>query len=84
MTSELRGIKMTIDGTSNWNGQTMERTELIPQTSSNLGIGNLFYHFSVKRADTNAPDPTLEHQVCFFESHFTEVLNLRYANIIEC
>lgn len=56
MTSELRGIKMTIDGTSNWNGQTMERTELIPQTSSNIGTGNLFYHFSVKRTNTNAPD----------------------------
>lgn len=73
MTSELRGIKMTIDGTANWNGQTMERTELIPQTSSNLGAGNLFYHFSVKRSNTNAPDPTLEHQICFFESHFTEL-----------
>lgn len=84
MTSELRGIKMTIDGTANWNGQTMERTELIPQTSSNLGAGNLFYHFSVKRSNTNAPDPTLEHQICFFESHFTEVLNLRQPNVAEC
>jgi hypothetical protein len=73
MTSEQRGVKMSIDGTSNWSGQTMERTELIPQTTSNLGTGNLFYHFSVKRSGTNAPDPTLEHQVCFFESHFTEV-----------
>jgi hypothetical protein len=56
MTSEQRGIKMTIDGTSNWNGQTMERTELIPQTSSNIGTGNLFYHFSVKHSSTNPPD----------------------------
>ncbi|EKM79487.1 hypothetical protein AGABI1DRAFT_74560 [Agaricus bisporus var. burnettii JB137-S8] len=73
MSSEQRGLKLTIDGTSNWNGQTLERTELIPQTSSNLGSGNLFYHFSVKRSSTNPPDSTLEHQVCFFESHFTEL-----------
>jgi hypothetical protein len=59
MTSEERGIKMTIDGTSNWNGQTMERTELIPQTSSNIGTGNLFYHFSVKHSATNPPDVCL-------------------------
>ncbi|KAG7088361.1 hypothetical protein E1B28_012365 [Marasmius oreades] len=73
MTSEQRGLKATIDSGATWNGQTMARTELIPQTSSNLGTGNLFYHFSVKRTSTNAPDPTLEHQVCFFESHFTEL-----------
>ncbi|KAF5360863.1 hypothetical protein D9756_004690 [Leucocoprinus leucothites] len=73
MSTESRGIKMTIDGTSNWNGQTMERTELIPQTSTNIGTGNLFYHFSVKRTNTNAPDSSMEHQVCFFESHFTEL-----------
>ncbi|KAJ3566032.1 hypothetical protein NP233_g7256 [Leucocoprinus birnbaumii] len=72
-TAESRGIKMTIDGTSNWNGQTMERTELIPQTTANLGTGNLFYHFSVMHSGTNAPDSTMEHQVCFFESHFTEL-----------
>jgi hypothetical protein len=32
-----------------------------------------FYHFSVKRSNTNAPNSALEHQVMFFESHFTEV-----------
>ena len=35
---DATGVKVTIDGTSNWNGQTMERTELIPQTSENLGV----------------------------------------------
>ena len=39
-----------------WNGQTMERTELIPQTSENLGVGNLLYHFSMKRDSTNPPE----------------------------
>ncbi|KAL1722795.1 hypothetical protein EV715DRAFT_246786 [Schizophyllum commune] len=70
---DATGVKVTIDGTSNWNGQTMERTELIPQTSENLGSGNLLYHFSVKRTDENAPATNLEHQVVFFESHFTEL-----------
>ncbi|EAU86087.1 hypothetical protein CC1G_07166 [Coprinopsis cinerea okayama7 len=72
ITSELRGLKVTIDTTATWNSQMM-RTELIPQTNANLGQGNLFYHFSIKRTNTNAPDPTLEHQVMFFESHFTEL-----------
>ncbi|TEB39880.1 hypothetical protein FA13DRAFT_1655421 [Coprinellus micaceus] len=71
-TSEQRGLKMTIDTTATWNSQ-MQRAELIPQTTANLGTGNLFYHFSLKRTTTNAPDTTLEHQVMFFESHFTEL-----------
>jgi len=72
-TAETHGIKMTIDNTANWNGQTMERTELIPQTTANLGTGNLFYHFSIKHSATNPPNSALEHQICFFESHFTEL-----------
>ncbi|TFK40831.1 hypothetical protein BDQ12DRAFT_770919 [Crucibulum laeve] len=72
ITKENNGLKMTIDSTATWNSQ-MERAELIPQTTANLGTGNLFYHFSVKRSATNAPDSTLEHQVMFFESHFTEL-----------
>ncbi|KAF9468510.1 hypothetical protein BDZ94DRAFT_1304297 [Collybia nuda] len=72
ITSETNGLKMTIDSTATWNSQ-MERAELIPQTTANLGTGTLYYHFSVKRSNTNAPDSTLEHQVAFFESHFTEL-----------
>ncbi|KAJ8503322.1 hypothetical protein ONZ45_g10952 [Pleurotus djamor] len=71
--SETHGLKLTIDQTSNWNGQTMMRSELIPQTTANLGTGNLFYHFSIKRSATNAPVSSLEHQIAFFESHFTEL-----------
>jgi len=41
-TSDAQGIKITIDGTSFWDGQTMERSEIIPQTSENLGEGHLF------------------------------------------
>ena len=39
--SETNGLKVTIDGTAIWNGQNMERTELIPQTSENLGVSIL-------------------------------------------
>jgi len=49
------------------------RTELIPQTKANLGSGTLFYHFSMKKTATNSPNPSYEHQVNFFESHFTEM-----------
>ncbi|KAF8645117.1 hypothetical protein AX16_007946 [Volvariella volvacea WC 439] len=61
-TSEQRGLKVTIDSTATWNSN-MERAELIPQTNANLGTGTLYYHFSVKRSNTNAPDSTLEHQL---------------------
>ncbi|KAF7314300.1 Carbohydrate-binding module family 1 protein [Mycena kentingensis (nom. inval.)] len=73
-TSEKNGLRMTIDPTATWNSQ-FERAELIPQVKSgvNLGQGNLYYHFSISHPSTNLPDPTLEHQICFFESHFTEL-----------
>ncbi|KAJ5189999.1 hypothetical protein N7472_009013 [Penicillium cf. griseofulvum] len=77
-TSEEQGIRITIDGTSFWNGQTMERSEIIPQTKADLGSGHLFYHFSLKTEDKNAPNPGFEHQIAFFESHFTE---LKYGAI---
>ncbi|KAL5482714.1 hypothetical protein ACEPAI_9308 [Sanghuangporus weigelae] len=72
-TSDAQGIRITIDGTAFWNGQTMERSEIIPQTSANLGTGHLFYHFSLSTSTTNPPNPGFEHQIAFFESHFTEI-----------
>jgi hypothetical protein len=72
-TTDAQGLRTTIDGTSFWNGQTMERTEVIPQTSANLGTGHLYYHFSLMTSTTNAPNPGFEHQIAFFESHFTEI-----------
>jgi hypothetical protein len=68
-----RGAKITIDSTSKWNGQTMLRTELIPQTSAAINKGKKTYHFSVKTAAENAPVAANEHQIAFFESHFTEL-----------
>ncbi|KAF5314407.1 hypothetical protein D9619_011819 [Psilocybe cf. subviscida] len=72
-TTDAQGLRTTIDGTAFWNGQTMERTEILPQTSTNIGTGHLYYHFSLKTSSTNAPNPGFEHQIAFFESHFTEL-----------
>ncbi|KAF9484113.1 hypothetical protein BDN70DRAFT_197146 [Pholiota conissans] len=72
-TTDAQGLRTTIDGTAFWNGQTMERTEVIPQTSANLGTGHLYYHFSLSTSSTNKPNPGFEHQIAFFESHFTEL-----------
>ncbi|KAH8725549.1 hypothetical protein GQ44DRAFT_652798 [Phaeosphaeriaceae sp. PMI808] len=67
-----QGAKVTIDSTAKWNSD-MWRTELIPQTKAAINKGTLFYHFSIKRSTTNVPSATNEHQICFFESHFTEL-----------
>ncbi|KZS86917.1 carbohydrate-binding module family 1 protein [Sistotremastrum niveocremeum HHB9708] len=71
-TPEARGLKLTVDSTSHWNSN-FERSELIPQTNQNLGTGELFYHFSLAIDKNYPPDPTVEHQIVFFESHFTEL-----------
>jgi hypothetical protein len=68
-----QGAKITIDDTAKWNGQSMLRTELIPQTTTAINKGKLFYHFSVKTSADNPPTTTNEHQIAFFESHFTEL-----------
>ncbi|KAI1338880.1 hypothetical protein F5Y15DRAFT_385690 [Xylariaceae sp. FL0016] len=72
-TGSNQGVKISLTDTAYWNGQTMRRTELIPQTSAAINTGKVWYHFSMKRSDTNAPAETREHQICFFESHFTEM-----------
>jgi len=72
-TGSKQGAKFTLDSTAYWNGQTMRRTELIPQTKAAINSGKVWYHFSIKRSATNAPSIYREHQICFFESHFTEL-----------
>ncbi|KAI7354545.1 glycoside hydrolase family 131 protein [Hortaea werneckii] len=71
--SNSNGIQVTIDETSTWNGDSMLRTELIPQTDAAINKGKVFYHFSMQHTGTNAPSASEEHQICFFESHFTEM-----------
>ncbi|KAI1078924.1 hypothetical protein F5B20DRAFT_546680 [Whalleya microplaca] len=68
-----QGAKFTLDSTAFWNGQNMRRTELIPQTTAAINSGKVWYHFSMMRSETNPPAETREHQICFFESHFTEM-----------
>ncbi|KAK2000022.1 hypothetical protein LX36DRAFT_603893 [Colletotrichum falcatum] len=68
-----QGVKITLDSTAYWNGQNMRRTELIPQTKAAIASGKVWYHFSILRKDTNAPSVFREHQIAFFESHFTEL-----------
>lgn len=72
-TGSKQGAKITLDSTAYWNGQNMRRTELIPQTTAAINQGKVFYHFSLMRSDTNPPAQTREHQIGFFESHFTEL-----------
>lgn len=72
-TVSAKGAKFTLDSTAFWNGQTMRRIELIPQTKAAIASGKVFYHFSIMRKDANAPSVNREHQICFFESHFTEL-----------
>lgn len=68
-----QGAKISLTDTAYWNGQTMRRTELIPQTTAAINQGTVYYHFSIKRSDVNPPAETREHQIMFFESHFTEM-----------
>ncbi|ORY61703.1 uncharacterized protein BCR38DRAFT_459513 [Pseudomassariella vexata] len=72
-TASDQGVKISLTDTAYWNGQTMRRTELIPQTTAAIGAGKVYYHFSMKRSDVNPPAETREHQIAFFESHFTEM-----------
>lgn len=71
-TNSKQGAKITIDSTAKWNSD-MWRTELIPQTKAAINSGTVYYHFSIKTSTTNVPSATNEHQICFFESHFTEL-----------
>jgi hypothetical protein len=64
-----KGALFMIDGTSRWNGQTMLRTEVIPQTQP-AASGRRIYRFSMKNIDLNS---AYEHQLVFFESHFVEI-----------
>lgn len=71
--SSAQGARFTLDDTAYWEGQTMRRTELIPQTSAAINAGRVWYHFSMMAASAGFPSVYREHQVCFFESHFTEM-----------
>jgi len=68
-----QGVKISLTNSAYWNGQNMRRTELIPQTKAAIASGKVWYHFSIRRSNVNPPAQTREHQIAFFESHFTEL-----------
>lgn len=72
-TNSEQGAKITLTDTAYWNGQNMRRTELIPQTDAAIAEGKVYYHFSISRGEANPPSAAREHQIAFFESHFTEL-----------
>lgn len=61
----------------------MERSEIIPQTTQNLGTGHLYYHFSLKTSSTNPPNPGFEHQIAFFEVSETSNFNGKEDNLVD-
>ena len=71
--ASAQGAKISLDDTAKWNGQSMFRTELIPQTKAAINKGKVYYHFSISAPETNMPSASAEHQLAFFESHFTEL-----------
>ncbi|KAG9258488.1 uncharacterized protein F5Z01DRAFT_198915 [Emericellopsis atlantica] len=72
-TASAQGVKITLTDTAYWNGQNMRRTELIPETDAAIASGKVWYHFSISRSATNRPSQAREHQIAFFENHFTEL-----------
>lgn len=77
-TGSDRGFQISIDDTSSWHAQNMMRTELIPQTDAAINQSKVYYHFSIQHTHIHPPSQTEEHQLCFFENHFTE---LKYGPI---
>ena len=51
----------------------MHRTELILQRTAAIKKGTVFYHFNLMQNNTNSPSIYRKHQICFFESHYTEL-----------
>ncbi|KAF8760056.1 Microtubule binding [Rhizoctonia solani] len=73
-TTAKQGVKVKINANSIWNGGTMLRSELIPQTTSSLS-GHLYFHVSLQIPTVNPPDPNYEHQIVFWEAagHYADI-----------
>ncbi|KAG8695245.1 hypothetical protein FRC09_009281 [Ceratobasidium sp. 395] len=71
-TGQKQGVKVKITGNSVWNGGTMLRSELIPQTTASLS-GHLYYHVSLQIPTVNPPSPDYEHQIVFWEGHYADI-----------
>ncbi|KAL5636488.1 hypothetical protein ACGC1H_000446 [Rhizoctonia solani] len=71
-TTAKQGVKVKISANSIWNGGTMLRSELIPQTTASLS-GHLYYHVSLQIPTVNPPNPNFEHQIVFWEGHYADI-----------
>jgi len=72
--SEKQGVRVQIDPTSSWHGQTMLRTELIGKYDQNsIYKGVVYFQFSMKQGAQNPLSPQNEHQLVFFEAHFADI-----------
>jgi len=73
-TKARQGVRVEINQNSQWNGQTMLRTELIARfNQTQVETGVLFLQFSMKQGKQNPLRVQNEHQLVFFESHFCDI-----------
>ncbi|KAK8183453.1 uncharacterized protein BKA78DRAFT_347088 [Phyllosticta capitalensis] len=73
-----QGAKLTVDQSSKYENKESLRTELVAQQKPQekekpMNKGKVAHHFSFKHAKENAPDTSLEHQLCYFDSGLTEM-----------
>jgi len=63
-----------INGSSNWNGGTLLRTELIANFNEPLlQTGTVYYKWSMMMGSTDTLHSLYEHQLVFFEAHFADI-----------
>jgi len=73
-TSAKQGVRIEINSNSQWNGQTMLRTELIGRFNQNqVETGVVYFQFSMRQGTQNQLRAANEHQLVFFESHFADI-----------
>jgi len=73
-TQAKQGVRVQIDTSSSWHGQSMLRTELIGKYDQNsVYKGTVYFQFSMKQGSTNQLRTQNEHQLVFFEAHFADI-----------
>jgi len=68
-----QGIRVMINGSSHWNGNTMERTELVARIDQSAFSGVKYLHFSLAQDPTYPLNAAYEHQIMFFEAHWADI-----------
>lgn len=52
---------------------------VIKKTSTNLGTGHLYYHFSLSTSSTNPPNPGFEHQIALWVCDLLVLKHVTYT-----